>query len=199
MAHAHNFSRSLSLLPLEVIEAFLSEIDQVTDLLSLAFTSQANASIIIPNHTEYRKIRIRTPMYAMWAHLAQRADLARNIREVQICARQDYTAPDRFPASPANNSFQDDDEENRIDNLCTALKHMERLTTFVWQYEVDSKAGLRTLNHRHEEMILSSLCQAPNLRHLMLGGQCGAHVRDGRGIHGQLYPVRYIRDLTPLK
>ncbi|KAG6888604.1 hypothetical protein C0995_007033 [Termitomyces sp. Mi166 len=127
-------------------------------------------------------------MPAMWSHLAQRADLARNIREVQLCARQDYTAPDRFPVSLVDSSPHKDKEEKRIDNLCTALSHMKRLTTFVWQYEADAKAGLRTLNHCHEEMVLSSLGQIPNLRHLMLEGQCGAHVRDGKGARRELYP-----------
>ncbi|KAG6893386.1 hypothetical protein C0992_010217, partial [Termitomyces sp. T32_za158] len=189
MAHAHNnLPRSLASLPHEIIEAILSEIDQVPDLLSLALTSRANAAIVIPTHTQYRKLRIRTPMSAMWTHLAQRADLTRNIREVQLCARQDYTAPDRFPVSLVDDSLQDYNEENRISCLCTALKHMKRLITFVWQYEADAKAGLRTLDHRHEEMILSSLVQAPNLRHLILGGQCGVHVRDGKGIERQLYP-----------
>ncbi|KAG6899638.1 hypothetical protein C0993_008415 [Termitomyces sp. T159_Od127] len=137
-------------------------------------------------------------MSAMWAHLAQRGDLACNIREVQLCARQDYTAPDRFPVSLVDNSVQVYEEENRISNLCMALKHMKRLTTFVWQYEVDAKAGFRTLNHYHEEMILSSLGQASNLRHLMLGGQCGAHVRDGQGIKKQLYPLWNISHLESI-
>ncbi|KAH0582398.1 hypothetical protein H2248_010342 [Termitomyces sp. 'cryptogamus'] len=198
MTHAQIISRSLSLLPPEIIELILSEIDQVPDLLSLAYTSRDNANIVIPNHTEYRKIRTRTPMPAMWFHLAQRADLSRNIREVQLCTRQDYTAPDRYPVSLVDSSLKEENEEERINNICTALRHMKRLTTFVWQYEADIKAGLRTLDHRHEDMILTSLSQAPNLRHLMLRGQCGAHVRDGKGTRRRSYPLWTINNLESL-
>ncbi|KAG6906928.1 hypothetical protein DXG01_011354 [Tephrocybe rancida] len=189
---------SLALLPREILNEILSELDQINDLLSLAFTSRANADLVIPEHTEYRRIRTRTPMPAMWAHLAQRADLARNIREVQLCARQDYTAPDRFPVTLVDSSNHHDDELKRVEHICAALGHMTMLTTFVWHYEPDIKAGRRRLNHQHEEMVLSSLAQTTSLRHLMLRGECGVHIRGGKGTQRQPYPLWSIGGLESL-
>ncbi|KAG6817124.1 hypothetical protein H0H87_012315 [Tephrocybe sp. NHM501043] len=190
--------QSLSSLPHEILDDILSELDEVNDLLSLAFTSRRNANVIIPQHTQYRNIRIRTPMPAMWAHLAQRADLTRNIRRVELCTRQDHTASDRFPFTLVYGSTHHEDEKQRVDDICTALGHMKRLATFVWDYEPDVKSGRWRLNHSHEEMIISSLVKAPSLRHLMLRGECGAHVRDGKGTLRQPYPLWNITGLNSL-
>ncbi|KAG6811230.1 hypothetical protein H0H92_008447 [Tricholoma furcatifolium] len=188
---------SFSALPHEVLDQILCELDRVEDLLSLAFTSRANASLVIPSHSEYRQIRVRTSMPAMWAHLASRADLARNIHQVQLCARQDYTAPDRFPVTLVEDSLHHSDEEKRVSDICLALRHMTKLTTFVWDYVPDIKAG-RVINHFHEEMILLVLKGAPNLRHIMLKGKCGAHVRGRLGFQGQPYPLWDITNLESL-
>ncbi|KAG6865572.1 hypothetical protein C0991_001331 [Blastosporella zonata] len=168
--------QSLSSLPRELLDEILSELDQVHDLLSLAFTSRRNANIVIPQHTEYRKIRVRTTMPAMWAHLAQRADLARNIREVELCARQDYTAPDRFPVTLVDNAYHHDDEQKRVEHMCAALGHMKRLATFVWQYEPDlwDVTGLESLsllgtawtNRSNSADVIRLIQRSPNIEYL---------------------------------
>ncbi|KAG6820200.1 hypothetical protein H0H93_004050 [Arthromyces matolae] len=195
---------SLGCLPREILDEILSDIDHVPDLLSLAFTSRTNANLVIPNHSEYRILRIRRQKPELWAHLAQRTDLARNIREVHLCRRFDYTSTDHFPETLVDPSSYED-IENMPENMCIALKHMKKLSTFVWDFEPDKPNTSATtprspsaFDHQHEDSVLSSLATLPRLRHLMLGGECGSHVRDGKGTRRQTYPLFRMSHLESL-
>ena len=137
--HGHQASIRISgflQLPTEITAAILSEVDAHRDLIALALTSRILTPSVIPQHTEYRVIRIRHPLPYMWAHLAQRADLARHIREVHLCAPDDRTATDRYPTTIHDSDIDKNHgharEANRHSNICLALGHMKYLQVFTW-------------------------------------------------------------------
>ncbi|TFK61262.1 hypothetical protein BDN72DRAFT_737787, partial [Pluteus cervinus] len=70
-------------LPVEITDQILPEIEHHRDLVNFACASQLCSQLAIPRHTEYRVLRLGTSNSAhIWAHLARRPDLARNIREI---------------------------------------------------------------------------------------------------------------------
>ncbi|KAJ7609017.1 hypothetical protein FB45DRAFT_945130 [Roridomyces roridus] len=164
-------------LPQELLDEIISDLDH-TDLVSLALVCRASSTLVIPRHTEYRVLRTRHLLPAMWAHLARRADLARNIREVHISERTNKTASDRVPKtlidSVVDQKVVHVMEENRVRNICVALAHMRRLHTFTWSWEVKPPA-LPTIEARHENAILAVLSMKTSLRHLGLSGLFGSH------------------------
>jgi hypothetical protein len=190
-----NSNSDILQLPAEVTEGILSEIDAHQDLLALALTSRALACSIIPRHTEYRVIRVRHPLPYMWAHLARRADLTRNIREVHLCAQDDYTATDRYPTSlpdaEIQRNYEHSQDTNRLNNTCRALGYMRHLRVFTWAYawSNDRRPGITSI---FEDRVFDIVRKTPSLRHLALLGQFGTHVQDGMGIGGVPYPVRIL-------
>jgi hypothetical protein len=198
-----NSSPGFLQLPIEVTEGILSEIDIHRDLIALALTSRSFTHLIIPHHSEYRVIRIRHALPSTWVYLARRADLTRNIREVHLCARDDCTAPDRYPTVlddtmanvdwiPSQNRelYAQDFEANRLGNICRALGHMKRLRVFTWAYLWSNHRWPGGISPIFEERVLGVISKTPSVRHVALFGQFGKHVRDGRGLGGACYPVR---------
>jgi hypothetical protein len=180
-------------LPDEILEAIISDLDQHKDLVSLALVARACSEMVIPIHTEYRTIRIRHPIPHVWAHLARRSDLARNIREVHLCGRRDYSAPDRFPTSLIDKDVDEKrenlDEATRIRHLCEALRHMRHLTVFSWNYAWTAEWEPKP-RPRLEDSVLRTLTEITSLKHLALHGIFGRHTMWGKCPDGTDYPVR---------
>ncbi|KAF8227230.1 hypothetical protein L208DRAFT_1405740 [Tricholoma matsutake] len=198
-----NSSSTFLQLPTEVTEGILSEIDAHRDLIALALTSRAFTDLIIPHHTEYRVIRLRHPLPYIWAHLARRVDLTRNIREVHLCAAHDYTARDRYPTTLSRDKDIDGNEEhtqdeNRLVNICRALGHMRYLQVFTWAWAWGNGLYPRGTSFIVEERILGVVSKIPCLKHLALFGPFGIHVRDGRGLGGIPYPAWCFSGLLSL-
>lgn len=131
----------LLLVPHEVLDDILAALDQHSDLLSLALTCSHLASSIIPYHTDYRVLRVRTLHPAIFAHLARRRDLTRNIREVHICERHNYTSADRIPRQLVDKDLDLDaatngtsDERIRVWNVVRSLRYMWDLRVFTWSW-----------------------------------------------------------------
>ncbi|KAJ7147644.1 hypothetical protein C8R43DRAFT_926134 [Mycena crocata] len=188
-------------LPQELLDEIISDLEH-RDLVSLALVSRASSALVIPRHTEYRVVRTRHLLPAMWAHLARRADLTRNIREVHICERLNKTASDRVPRSLIDRCVDEKMghivEERRIQNICTALGHMRRLHTFTWSWEVDPPS-VPTIEPAHENAILEVLSKKKTLRHLGLSGVFGAHAAGlGYDPNSVLYPLWKFSNLTSL-
>lgn len=180
-------------LPDELLDDILSQIDLLYDLTALALTSRSVSRLAIPRHTQYRIIRVRYPVPFIWAHLARRADLARNIREVHLCERHNRSAPDRFPSTLLDKSIDGDikhaEEDNRISNLCMALRHMRLLHVFTWSWNV-SPVSNPTVKSEHEDFVMQILSQKDSLKHLGLSGRFGAHTLDeSRDPESLTYPV----------
>ncbi|TFK62701.1 hypothetical protein BDN72DRAFT_725355, partial [Pluteus cervinus] len=67
----------------ELLDEIFSQIDSLSDLFHLALACRLFASLIIPGHSEYRHICAdMNAAPVIWAHLARRTDLAKNIRSI---------------------------------------------------------------------------------------------------------------------
>lgn len=166
-------------LPDEILEEIVAELDQHKDLISFALASRLCSTLVIPHHTEYRILRVRHTLPNMWAHLARRADLARNMRQVHICERHNYLTPDHYPNTlidkNIDSALTNAEESVRIRNICQALSHMHRLQVFTWSCK-DVPGPQRPTSHpNHENAILRVVSQLPALQKLNLSGKFALH------------------------
>ncbi|KAJ6580843.1 hypothetical protein B0H19DRAFT_1112586 [Mycena capillaripes] len=188
-------------LPQELLDEIMSDLEH-RDLISVALVSRSSSALVIPRHTEYRVLRTRHLLPAMWAHLARRADLTRNIREVHVCERFNKSASDRVPKTLIDRCIDEKIthvvEERRIQNICTALGHMRRLHTFTWSWDVDPPAG-PTVEPGHENAILEVLSRKKTLRHVGLSGMFGTHAPGvAYDPESALYPLWRFSNLTSI-
>lgn len=181
-------------LPDEILEEIVAELDQHKDLISFALASRLCAALVIPHHTEYRILRVRHPLPNMWAHLARRADLARNVREVHICERHNYLSPDHYPNTlidmNIDSAFTNAEESVRIRNICEALSHMRRLQVFTWSW-MDVLGQQRPTSHpNHENAVTTTLSKLPALEKLNLSGKFALHALSSQmDTSSMTYPV----------
>lgn len=164
-------------LPDEILEEIVAELDQHKDLISFALVSRLCAALVIPHHTEYRILRVRYTLPNMWAHLARRADLARNIRQVHICERANYLSSDHYPVTlidkNIDHALENAEEGVRIRNICEALSHMHRLKVFTWSWK---DVPQRPTSHPlHENAVLSAVSRLPTLEKFNLSGRFALH------------------------
>ncbi|KAJ7173440.1 hypothetical protein C8R46DRAFT_1082808 [Mycena filopes] len=158
-------------LPQELMDDILADLEHA-DLVSLALVSRGGNALVIPRHTEYRILRTRHLLPAVWAHLARRADLARGIREVHITTRTDHSASDRVPRALVDRT----DEKLAVE-----------------------PAAPPTVTKGHEDRVLAALAAKPTLRHLALSGMFGvyapglAYDPESRG-----YPLWGFQNLTSI-
>lgn len=185
----------LLLLPQEILDEILAEIDLHRDLISIALVSRACTRLVIPRHSEYRIVRIRHKLPTMWAHLAKRADLARNIREVHICERHNYSASDHSPTTLVSPCKMGDagSEDIRVQNMCTALQNMDRLRVFTWSCTYNPFPE-PTATPSQEAEILGTLLRKPSLSKVALAGAFEARP----GCHNSIYPLWKLAKLTHL-
>jgi len=181
-------------LPDEIIEEIVSELDQHRDLVAFALASRICAALVIPHHTQYRILRMRSTVPDVWAHLARRADLARNVREVHIC---DHGALDHYPTTlldpQLDKAFSNAEESVRIRNICLALGHMHRLHTFIWSWK-GARGDQRPTSHpAHENSVLTAVSRHPTLEQLSLNGRFAMHALSSYiDKHSSMYPVGLI-------
>ncbi|KAJ6547004.1 hypothetical protein B0H19DRAFT_1163483 [Mycena capillaripes] len=126
----------LTKLPFDITELILCRVESRRDLISFAAASTACKELVIPRHTEYRTLRLGNRP-EVWAHLAQRPDLARNVRAVTIRgAPAQWKArpkPERYPVTLVDAAAsQSDAPDTVIANICQALRNMENLHSFIW-------------------------------------------------------------------
>ena len=190
-------------LPDEILEEIVAELDQHKDLISFALASRLCSTLVIPHHTEYRILRVRHPLPDMWAHLARRADLARNVREVHICERSNYLSPDHYPITlidkSIDNALTNAEESVRIRNICQALTHMHRLQVFTWSCK-DLPGQQRPTSHpNHENAVLTAVSQLPALQTLNLSGKFALHALSSHiDTSSMTYPVSLRPQLVTL-
>ncbi|KAJ7760187.1 hypothetical protein B0H14DRAFT_382499 [Mycena olivaceomarginata] len=208
LAHMYPSKAPVLRLPQELLDEILSDLEH-RDLVALALASRAACALVIPRHTEYRILRTRHLLPAMWAHLARRADLARNIREVHICDRANRGASERVPRTLVLAEEKKEKEKGkiadaveaearRVRDVCKALGHMRRLHTFTWAWEVEPPAR-PTVQPGHETAILEVLARKKGLRHLGLSGMFGVHAPGAAyDQDSMVYPLWRFSNLTSL-
>lgn len=166
-------------LPLELLDQILSLVDLRSDLESF----KEAFSIDIPEHLEYRVVRIRHILPKLWVHLARRTDLSRNIRELHICNHDNRTAPDLVPSTLIDAQLDEvavmqgseraDPVYRMVVNMCQAIQHMKNLELFAWECRPSHQYMQRDF---YEEAILRVLAQSSSLKHLLLAGDFGRHL-----------------------
>ncbi|KAJ2924733.1 hypothetical protein H1R20_g12368, partial [Candolleomyces eurysporus] len=212
-------------LPHELLFEIISLLSSTTDLLSLALTCSSLYSHVVPYHTEYRILRIRTLHPTLFAHLARRTDLSRNIREVHISEKHNYTRGDRMPRSLVDLKLDGDPRLNgsgipgtdgerlKALNVCKALRCMTRLESFTWEWN-----GVYTTEQTHghygsarkrvvinpmsesrfEDAILAEVARKPTVKEFGISGPFGMHVNGPSADNKFEYPVWHVSNLTSL-
>ncbi|EAU90193.1 hypothetical protein CC1G_05731 [Coprinopsis cinerea okayama7 len=212
-------------LPQEILEEILASLDLHHDLLSLALTCRFMTAQIIPRHTDYRILSVRTLNPTVFAHLSRRADLARNIREVHIRERQNYTTADRIPKALVDSNVDCDprlngtyDERVKVANVVNALRHMWDLRAFTWScnfgdapssntpsgHQQNAQVNARQARPRptseplYENAILAEVVRKPSLREFGISGTFGSHVSGLPLDNTFTYPVWHLSNLKRL-
>ena len=126
---------TLDNLPFDIKDDIISSVDATSDLLRLALANKEWASMVIPNHIEYRELKVRIDHAEVWQHLAARADLAKNIRSVRIMRqitsnikRSSTTLTDFVEEGNANLASPED----RSPEMLRALSNFKSLQRFTW-------------------------------------------------------------------
>ena len=131
----HNGALTLDNLPFDIKDDIISSMDAPSDLLCLALASKEWASMVIPNHIEYRELKVRVDRPEIWQHLATRADLAKNIRSVRIMRQ--ITSGRGRPSSTLTNLNEEtkanlESLEGPSPEMLKALSNFKSLQRFTW-------------------------------------------------------------------
>jgi len=138
---SHNGSLTLEHLPFDIKDDIISFVDSASDLLCLALASKEWTSMVIPNHIEYRELKVHVNHSKIWHHLATRVDLARNIRIVHIMT-QIANRKERFPSTltGCNEEAKANPElpatEGLSPEMFKALSNFNSLQRFTWIGEI---------------------------------------------------------------
>ncbi|KAL0061997.1 hypothetical protein AAF712_011153 [Marasmius tenuissimus] len=137
----------------------------------------------------------------MWAHLARRSDLTRNIRKVHCCARENQTASDQWPVSlvPSDRLSPQEDlymEKMRLANICQALRHMHHLQEFIWENPEDPRHMASNLSAWNEGNLLEALAAPTKLTHLSLSGYMNLRPSNPSRQIEELWNLKHLRYLS---
>ncbi|PFH53240.1 hypothetical protein AMATHDRAFT_187814, partial [Amanita thiersii Skay4041] len=186
---------SLLTLPPEIIHHILSYIPLQHDLLSFALASRTCARHSIPTHTQYRFIRASITHHHIWLHLAQRTDLARNIRELHICHPTLHTPPSSLSLSLPPIPLDDKAlnlESTLMSVAISALVSMPLLTTFIWS-SIDMYVNPTDYFQWEVSLLNALISRCHSLHRIRLLGNFARNAH----LHSS-YPVWRLRNLTTL-
>jgi hypothetical protein len=172
-SHNHHPRRDLYLgstadmntLPFDLTDVLLSSIRSRRDLRSLALTCRYWADLIIPRHIQYRKLHFGSNMelhLPVWAHLAERKDLSRNIREVRITnveQRWEELPTTLVPPLEGEGHLGEAAEASFVQ----ALQNFENLEDFTWKSH-DCPGFMDPYKNRKMAEALSNAGQLRNVR-----------------------------------
>ncbi|KAJ7118749.1 hypothetical protein C8R44DRAFT_706889 [Mycena epipterygia] len=186
-------------LPFDILDLIAGSISSHRDLVSLAAVSSACKELVLPRHTEYRTLRLGSAHPEVWAHLAQRPDLARNIREVTIREGapgwKTSKKPERYPVTLVGESTVNA-ATIVISNICQALRSMDSLQRFTW-VEAWSPSGSYHDMAQYYHGVFQALKESKSLVQLKIVDKV---VQDGLAGPAKVdeYPLWHIADLQTL-
>jgi hypothetical protein len=161
-----NHGVSLTDLPFDIIDLVLSRIPSHRDLVSFAAVCKECKELVVPRHTEYRSIQLEIGSHAeVWAHLAQRPDLARNIQEVTIS----QGVPEHYPTTLVESTTSSSHPAAVTSDICQALRNMDSLQQFTWFRVWDANGPYSDIPD-YQHGIFQALKNSPSLLQLMLMG-----------------------------
>lgn len=183
-------------LPPEIAEQILSDVDSCSDLLSVALVCRYLMSLVIPRQIEYRVLQIDINKPRIWAHLAERPDLACNIRKL-VLRMPLITSMSRHPVTlleEGHFEMKAEDELTLIPVVCKAIQNMQRLEHFHWlnsAYKLYQK-----FSPEFHVKIITSLSHCRSLTHVELVGDID-NMEDHKAT--QMAVVRVTSSYLPLK
>ncbi|KAJ6608638.1 hypothetical protein B0H10DRAFT_521952 [Mycena sp. CBHHK59/15] len=195
-------------LPFDIIDPILSHVDSRRDLVSFATVSRACKELVIPRHTEYRILRLGVTVHQnVWAHLAQRSDLAWNIREVEIgrslpdLSPPHFSAtatakPERYPVSLIEppTDLEADILDIVASNICQALRNMHSMRSFTWFEACDPTGALHGVPWYYRS-VLQALRESDSLVRLRIVDNTNA---PSEAANDEDYPLWHIANLQTL-
>lgn len=92
--------KSLTQLPLEILELIVSLINPPHELLALALTARIFKDIIIPSHLQFRKIRCKTNSIAIGKTLQKHPFLCMRLRELELIDQRGLPMREPHPMIP---------------------------------------------------------------------------------------------------
>ncbi|TFK64757.1 hypothetical protein BDN72DRAFT_846281 [Pluteus cervinus] len=176
-------------LPSEVINHILSWVGSGRDLLNFACVSRVCKALVIPNHLEYRVVRVAAGVdwqqdvnpgcVDIWKHLTHRYDLTSNIRTLHFI--MEYFVDDyhgfRIPTqlvekldeaqTPRPPELEEAEDDSQFRAICAAIVKMEKLETFMWDVGRE-EAAISGEN----DLLLELVTQKSTLRKLRLANEC---------------------------
>ncbi|KAJ7684595.1 hypothetical protein DFH06DRAFT_1073348 [Mycena polygramma] len=183
-------------LPFDICEQILGRVDSRRDLVSFAAASTACKVLVIPTHTEYRTLCVGNRP-EVWAHLAQRPDLAGNIRAVTIrnapAWNFAFEKPERHPVTLLDQSIA---PETVGANICLALRSMDSLCSFTW-VAAWSPADTSTVTHDsdYHSAVFQTLKDSKSLVRLTM---VDMGTIDSGPAEAEEYPLWHIANLQAL-
>ncbi|TFK66444.1 hypothetical protein BDN72DRAFT_146978 [Pluteus cervinus] len=127
-------------IPNEVVDQLLANLG-FNDVISFAQTCHRYCALAIPRHSEYRVVLFETGLDPTWTHLAQRLDLAHNVRAIHI---GNLRAPDPYaylgPVFHTPETLMDFDHDlslsicERRRDMLRAIETMTKLETLRWDW-----------------------------------------------------------------
>lgn len=142
-------------LPLETVDEIITYISSPSSLLSLARTCKALASLVIPDHLDFRIIRAPLGRTELWESVLRDDLHAANVRSLTIQEEQrqrDWDdAPSKIPPftglvpeARRDRAFEDGPGTLEVNQevmpvFVSAIRHMSRLYEFAWHSEASEK------------------------------------------------------------
>ncbi|KIJ49102.1 hypothetical protein M422DRAFT_28106 [Sphaerobolus stellatus SS14] len=135
----------MSSFPQEIFQCIVNEVDDVSDLLSLALTCRALCQVIVPWYIEYRWIYCASGRKDIWKILSNKPYLAARLRKLEIVIEKDDIAMPVIPKSLSRfpeykkhrrKPSTKDDSCEVMNSLVDLMRHTD-LTRFLWSYPID--------------------------------------------------------------
>ncbi|TFK66438.1 hypothetical protein BDN72DRAFT_800006, partial [Pluteus cervinus] len=181
-------------LPVEIIDDILGHLPLHRDLLNFALASRSSCSVVVPRHTEYRVVHFdEGDTDFTWTHLAQRTDLASNIREIHVIYEE---APEELDMGPwhrpeglvgSNHNIAHKSKQQIREDMFRALWSMTRLEKLHWNWVPGRSAQIIP-------RMLHILRTIPTLKHLAFHHGNDFHMDSSI----DKYPLWAIRGLESL-
>ncbi|KDQ51150.1 hypothetical protein JAAARDRAFT_62730 [Jaapia argillacea MUCL 33604] len=117
--------------PPEIFDAILHEIDQPSDVLSLALTCHSLSQFLIPNVLEFRSLSAPIWHATLWDHLARHPEHSRHLRVLRI-SEDDFRVPRSLAVPSPSRGCDLGDDSVAFRHIFQSLRWMRCLRTLQW-------------------------------------------------------------------
>ncbi|KAH6896487.1 hypothetical protein BKA70DRAFT_1316601 [Coprinopsis sp. MPI-PUGE-AT-0042] len=200
---------ALERLPYDIKQLILDEIESEKDLLNFALSSKNWCGLVVPNHLQYRSLRLDVDRPELWSHLAQKAGLASRIRTVVLGPNFPGPAiegvdptpfpPDIYPqVQNIGGGAAVNQRGSSPQDVQQAFANMTRLDTFQWMVRVRPWSLL-------SDQQLSPIHDTANAWHILQVSKCtslittgGSFIARNMDLKRKDHPFYHLRGLETL-